>query len=113
MPIVKADAGQITKVLVNLIHNAMRFTRGGQITVMASGNENTVTVTVEDTGSGITPEQKERVFDRFFTGDKSTGTGLGLYICKKIIDAHGGEISVQSEPGRGTAVSFTLPLWEA
>ncbi|MCL2056733.1 MAG: HAMP domain-containing histidine kinase [Oscillospiraceae bacterium] len=114
LPEVKADAAQLSKVLVNLIHNAMRFTHNGHITVRAGHNhdEGEVTVTVEDTGSGIAPEHKGRIFDRFFTGDRSTGTGLGLYICKQIIDAHGGEISAESEQGKGTAVSFTLPVWK-
>ncbi|MCL2095532.1 MAG: sensor histidine kinase [Oscillospiraceae bacterium] len=115
LPEARADAEQVGKVLVNLINNAIRFTRNGNITVGVRHNsipEDSVLVTVEDAGRGITPEQKERIFERFFTGDRSTGTGLGLYICKKIIDAHGGEISVRSEPGEGTAVSFTLPVWK-
>ena len=114
LPAVKADAAQIAKVLVNLIQNAMRFTHDGQISVRTACDEgaDSVMVTVEDTGSGIGPEQIGRIFDRFYTGDQSTGTGLGLFICKKIIENHGGRISVRSEPGSGTAVSFTLPLWK-
>lgn len=114
LPPVKADVGHISRLLINLIHNATRFTRNGRITVGAAYDEDAgnVTVFVNDTGCGMTPERVERIFDRFYTGDDSTGTGLGLYICKKIIDAHGGEISVKSEPEQGTKISFTLPVWE-
>ena len=113
LPKVRADAEQVTKVLVNLIHNAMRFTHRGQITVKAFAGEDSgaVTINIEDTGSGMSPEQQERIFERFYTGEKSTGTGLGLYICKRIIDAHDGQISVRSEQGQGTTVSITLPAW--
>ena len=116
LPRVRADAVQITKVLVNLIQNAMRFTRDGQISIRAAldgaGGEGGVLISVEDTGRGIGPEQIGRIFERFYTDDHSTGTGLGLYICKKIVEAHGGTISVRSEAGSGTVVSFTLPFWK-
>ncbi|MCL2013408.1 MAG: HAMP domain-containing histidine kinase [Oscillospiraceae bacterium] len=109
LPDIKADSNHLPGVIINLIENAVRFTRDGKITVRAVSDGDLVTVSVEDTGSGMTPEQKEHIFERFFVGDKSTGTGLGLYICKKIIVAHNGGISVLSEPGCGTTVSFTLP----
>lgn len=114
LPRVKADPEQLTRLLLNLIHNAVRFTHNGCVTVGAAYNEGDTTVTgfIEDTGSGMTPEQTEHFFDRFYTGDASAGTGLGLYLCKKIVDAHGGTILIQSEAGRGTRVSFTLPVWE-
>ena len=111
LPKVMADSEQIVKVLVNLIHNAMRFTHNGQITVKAHHSGGIVTVTIGDTGRGMSEEQQEHIFERFYIGEKSTGTGLGLYICKKIIDSHNGKISVQSELGKGTAVSFTLPIY--
>lgn len=114
LPFVKADAGQFKSLLINLIHNATRFTYNGCITVGATYDENArvVTVFVEDTGQGMVQEQIEHIFDRFYSSDDSTGTGLGLYICKKIIDAHEGAVRVQSELGRGTKISFTLSVWE-
>ena len=113
LPKVRADSAQIVKVMVNLIHNASNATKNGRITVKAVYREaNAVTITVTDTGRGMSEEQRERIFERFVTYDKSTGTGLGLYICKKIIETHGGEIKAESEPGKGTAISFTLPVWE-
>jgi two-component system sensor histidine kinase VicK len=112
LPEVKADADYIARIFVNLIHNATRFTHNGNITVSAAHTANNVTVSIEDTGCGIPPERLAFIFDKFYTNGNSTGTGLGLYICKKIIDAHGGEIKVQNKPGCGTKVSFTLPVWE-
>ncbi|MCL2112111.1 MAG: sensor histidine kinase [Clostridiales bacterium] len=110
LPAVNADPTHLTGVIVNLIENAIRFTKNGRITIKARSDGGFVAVSVEDTGCGMTEEQRERIFERYFTGERSTGTGLGLYICKKTIDTHGGEIFVESEPGRGTAVSFTLPV---
>lgn len=109
LPDVKADKRHLPGVIVNLIENAVRHTRNGRITVRAIPDGNFVTISVEDTGCGMTPEQMERLFERFYTGDKKAGTGLGLYICKKTVEAHGGSIKVQSEPERGTTVTFTLP----
>ncbi|MCL2109268.1 MAG: sensor histidine kinase [Oscillospiraceae bacterium] len=110
LPRIKADRSHLPGVIINLIENAVRFTRDGEIVVNAAHENNSVTVSVKDSGCGMTEEQQEHIFERFFVGDKSTGTGLGLYICKKVIDAHGGEIFVTSEPNRGTTVSFTLPV---
>ena len=110
LPGVRADLTHLPGVIVNLIENAVRFTKNGRITVSAAYDEANVTVSVEDTGGGIEPEQTRLIFERFYTGSGSTGTGLGLHICKKVVEAHGGEISVRSEPGTGTTVSFTLPV---
>ena len=67
-------------------------------------------ITVADSGSGITAEELPRIFDRFYKGRGSTGSGLGLTISKNLVEAHGGEIRAESKPGRGTAITFTLPL---
>jgi len=107
-PKVKADSEHLAAVLVNLIDNAVRFTNNGKIIVCGEWNEEFVTISVEDTGSGINPEEKELIFNRFYTNDKSTGTGLGLHICKKVIESHGGDINIESQYGQGTKVSFTL-----
>jgi len=112
LPLVKADPAHLPGVIVNLLDNAVRFTRNGKITVKALRGGNRVTVAVEDTGCGMSHDITERIFERFFSGEKSTGTGLGLYICKKTVEAHGGDICVKSEQGNGTAVSFNLHVYE-
>lgn len=119
LPNVVCDENRISQVLVNLISNAARHTRDGVIRISCEDVGSYVTVTVADTGEGITPERLPHLFERFKSYDgeeekaragRETGTGLGLYICKHIIETHGGEISVRSNLGEGTAVSFTLPL---
>ena len=112
LPPVRADSEQIARVLINLIQNALRFTRGGTITVSARGESGGITVSVQDTGSGIPPELTPYLFDRFYVGAGSTGNGLGLFICKQTIEAHGGAIGIRSVPGEGTEIHFTLPVWK-
>jgi len=112
LPAVRADPAYLPGVIVNLIDNAIRFTRNGTITVSAIQNGNRIAVSVRDTGCGMTSEQTKHIFERYYSGEKSTGTGLGLYICKKTVEAHAGDISVTSEQGAGTAVTFTLPVYE-
>lgn len=110
LPDVNADPGRVTQVLVNLIANAARHTADGVITVSAQVRKGRMEVAVADTGCGIPPEQLPALFDRFQTGDRDTGTGLGLYICKCIVEQHGGVISVESTLGQGSIFRFTLPL---
>ncbi len=114
LPAVYADPARLSQVIVNLIANAVRFTADGRITVSAEQRENTVLITVADTGCGIAEEELPFVFERYRKKKKSgigqdTGTGLGLYICKHIIEQHGGTIQIESTKGQGTAISFTLP----
>jgi signal transduction histidine kinase len=100
------------QVLSNLLRNAVQYTeRGGTITISVGPHEGGGQISVSDTGKGIPPTELERIFNRFHRtadGDRR-GLGLGLYISKAIVDAHGGYIWASSEPGRGSTFSFTLP----
>ncbi|MDR1131924.1 MAG: sensor histidine kinase [Oscillospiraceae bacterium] len=106
-----ACSGEITQVLFNLLQNAHNHSESGKIDIAAAPEKDGIVVTVSDTGGGIPPELLPHLFERGESGDEN-GTGLGLYICKEIIDRHGGVIDIESEPGRGTAVRFTLPAWK-
>ena len=117
LPSVHADPARISQVIVNLISNAVRFTVEGEIIVSAKIKDDGVLVCVSDTGCGIEAELLPHIFERYNkkqkTGDgKDTGTGLGLYICKYIIEQHGGAIWIGSEEGHGTSVFFTLPVMD-
>ena len=109
---VEADRDRIHQVMSNLVGNALKFTpSGGQVTVTAEQAPGGVSVTVSDTGPGIEPEMKEHLFDRFWRGHTTNlrGAGLGLAIVKGILEAHGSGVDVETELGRGSAFSFTLP----
>lgn len=112
LPTVLADAPRIEQVLVNLIHNAIKFTpQGGRIVVSALSKEGLVEFSVQDSGVGIAPEDQERIFERFYKTDPArnrTGTGLGLAIARHVVEAHGGHIGVSSQPGKGSRFFFTL-----
>lgn len=113
VPPVTADADRILQVMINLISNATKFTNTGSITTRVHEENGAVIVSVTDTGSGIRPEDQEAVFDRFkqvgdTMTDKPQGTGLGLPICKQIVEHHGGRIWVESEVGKGSTFSFVL-----
>ncbi len=114
LPLVNADAVRIEQVMVNLIHNAIKFTPpGGYVKVGAYIREKNVAFFVYDTGVGIQPENLTRIFERFYKADRSRsggGTGLGLSIARHMIEAHGGRIWAESEPGHGSTFTFTLPL---
>jgi signal transduction histidine kinase len=108
---VLADRDRAGHIFSNLLNNALRHTpRDGSITVGASVINGAVRFTISDTGSGIAKEYQERVFEKFFQVPESgpKGTGLGLYIAKEIVRAHGGDIGVESEPGKGSTFWFTL-----
>lgn len=113
-PMAMADEARIEQVLVNLIHNAIKFTpAGGRITVSSSATENYVMVSVSDTGIGIPADDLPRIFERFYKVDRSRssgGTGLGLAISKHIVRAHGGTIQVESQEGKGSTFTFSLPI---
>lgn len=115
-PPVYADPALIEEVLVNLIDNAVKYSPdGGRITISGESLEKEVRVTVADQGIGIPKEDRERIFERFQRTDRNVvkkvkGIGLGLYICKQVIEAHGGRIEVTSNVGKGSRFTFTLPL---
>ncbi len=112
---VYADKDKISQVIVNLLSNALKYTPEGGTVVMNIQDNNTNTeVSVTDNGPGIPQEDLPYIFERFYRADKSRnkltgGSGIGLTICKSIVSAHGGSIYVQSNPGKGTKFTFTIP----
>ncbi|MCL4245754.1 MAG: ATP-binding protein, partial [Candidatus Dadabacteria bacterium] len=114
LPDVLVDSVRIKNVFDNLLSNALRFTMpGGRVTIRAHEEGGFVRFSVEDTGAGIPAEHITNLFDRFYRvpgQEKQSGVGLGLSIVKEIVEAHGGEVSVRSEQGKGSIFEFTLPL---
>ncbi|MDQ5869023.1 MAG: HAMP domain-containing histidine kinase, partial [Thermoproteota archaeon] len=110
--LVKADKGRLVQVITNLLNNALKFTKEGNITVILKpDNENQVMIVVRDSGTGIDPEIYPRLFSKFATKSEHIGTGLGLYISKKIVESHGGRIWAENNAdGKGSTFYFTLPL---
>jgi two-component system phosphate regulon sensor histidine kinase PhoR len=113
LPNVQIDSQRLEQVLVNLIHNAVKFTRpGGEIVLSAEPDDGSIRFAVHDTGVGIPVDEVSRIFERFYRVDKSrtgNGTGLGLSIAKHIVEAHGGRIWAESAEGRGSTFYFTIP----
>ncbi|MBU2547189.1 MAG: cell wall metabolism sensor histidine kinase WalK [Proteobacteria bacterium] len=113
IPTVRADANKITWVLTNLLSNALRYVgKGGRIRLMACRIGAHVHLSVKDDGPGIPPEYQSKIFQKFVQvkGREPGGTGLGLAICKEIVRAHGGSIWVESNVGRGSTFTFTIPV---
>lgn len=116
LSVITADKERIEQVLINIISNAIKYTPdGGTITVKAEEVSHGLQIRVSDTGIGIPSEDLPHLFERFYRVEKSRtsetgGTGLGLAIAKEIVEAHGGTISVESEPGKGTEISLLLPF---
>jgi signal transduction histidine kinase len=112
---VRADERKIRQVVLNLLSNAIKFTpEGGRIEVAAVPKDGFVEVSVSDTGVGIAPEDQERVFEEFrqvgTAEKKAEGTGLGLTLCRKFVELHGGKIRVKSQLGVGSTFTFTIPV---
>lgn len=112
---VQVDPQRVHEVLTNLLSNAVRYTpRGGQINVRLTetglGAERSVTISVADNGPGIESADLLHIFERFYKSSDSGGMGLGLSIAKYLVEAHGGKIWAESEAGKGTRISFTLPI---
>ena len=116
--LVRADAKLIIQVIVNLVDNAVKYTKpGSSITVTTKKNGTMAEVQVADTGDGIADDEKEKIFDKFYCGDHKIADnrrslGLGLYLCKSIVEAHGGTIRVTDNLPQGSVFCFTLPLEE-
>jgi len=113
---VLADHERIGHVFSNLIGNAVRHTAGeGKVAVGAHVANGVVRFTVSDTGKGVPKEYQARIFEKYFQVPDSEpkGTGLGLYIAREIVWGHGGQIGVESEPGKGSTFWFTIPIAES
>jgi signal transduction histidine kinase len=108
------DVDMIRRVLINLLENAIKYTRSGDwIAVSAIQSEGKMVVTVQDSGPGISESDRERIFQKFTRlqrEGRSKGLGLGLAFCRLAVEAHGGKIWVESEQGKGSTFTFTLPL---
>jgi len=112
--VVRGDGDALRRMVQNLVENALAYTaRGGEVRVSLTTGEGKCRLCVADAGVGIAPDDLPRIFDRFFRGDKSRantgGSGLGLSIVQSIVQAHGGEVVAESEPGRGSRFTVTLP----
>jgi signal transduction histidine kinase len=115
LPEVIGDQDKLIQVVINLISNAAKFTEKGSVTCRAERKDGEIVISVIDTGIGISAEDQPKVFEKFTQvgdtlTDKPKGTGLGLTICKEIVEHHGGRIWVESEIGKGSTFSFALPV---
>ena len=117
-PVVEGDPGRLEQVLNNLVSNAIKYSPdGGTIEISGRASPSDVAVTVSDQGVGVPFEEQSRVFERFYRGarerhQRTPGAGLGLYLAKAIVQAHGGRMWVESNPGEGAAFSFSIPRHE-
>ena len=117
--LVRVDAKLVVQVIINMVDNAIKYTPPGTTVQITAGRNGTMAeISVCDTGGGISDEEKEKIFDKFYCGnheiaDNRRSLGLGLYLCKSIIEAHGGRIYVTDNQPQGAVFRFTLPLEEA
>ena len=116
VPEIRGDRGRIEQVLINMVSNAIKYTRdGGKVKITAGAKDGKVWCSVRDNGIGIPKQDVDRVFDRFYRVDKarcreSGGTGLGLSIANEIVSRHNGNIQLESKAGRGTVITVALPV---
>ena len=113
LPMIRADRHRLQQVLSNLLGNAVRFTpHGGEIELSAEVHDGMLRIGVRDTGNGIAHEDVPRLFERYWQAPRllRAGSGLGLYICKGIVEAHDGEIGVDSAVGAGSEFWLTVPI---
>ena len=113
-PAVEGDEHRLIQILFNLLHNAVKFTEKGTVSISATHTKDEATIFVRDTGIGMDPQVKDTVFDRYKQENPSVtstgGVGLGLSICKQLVELHGGTIWTKSTPGEGSTFAFTLPI---
>lgn len=111
-----ADQSLLTQLLINLVGNAVKYGKqGGWVIIRASQEREDCVLTVSDNGIGMSPEELEHIFERFYRADKArdrSGSGLGLSIAQWIVHLHGGEITAQSQPGKGSQFTVALPRRE-
>jgi signal transduction histidine kinase len=115
LPSASGDERRIAQVLLNLVGNAIKFTDSGEVRIDVAAKNGDLVVSVSDTGPGIPETDREKIFDEFRQAEgsitqKKGGTGLGLAIAKRIVELHGGKIWVESEVGKGSKFTFTLPM---
>lgn len=114
LPEIDADPKRLRQVLLNIVNNALKFTQpGGQVVVYARSAREGLMISVADNGPGIEPDHLQRVFDPLYQpggGERSDGLGLGLPLVKRLVEAHGGTVRIESEGGRGTNVTVALPV---
>ncbi len=115
LPPAHGDERRLTQVLLNMVGNALKFTDHGSVTITTAADQDTVTVSVTDTGPGIAPADQAKIFEEFQQADSSTtkekgGTGLGLAIARQIVEMHGGRMWVESEVGKGATFLFSIPV---
>lgn len=115
MPRVLADPERVEQILVNLVGNALRYTPQGSVVIKVYAEGDKVWIAVIDTGEGISAQDLPHVFERFWRADRSRdrnsgGTGIGLAICRRLVELHGGKIEVESQLGQGSTFRFSLPL---
>jgi len=112
IPTVKISPNQMRQVILNIVKNAIEaMPRGGTLTLSTRCDDGILKIAVQDTGLGMTDEVRQKIFDAFFTTKEQVrGVGLGLSVCYGIVQDHGGEIEVQSTPGKGSAFCITLPV---
>ncbi|HYM49249.1 MAG TPA: response regulator [Candidatus Limnocylindrales bacterium] len=118
LPPCDADPVRLKQIFINLLSNAVKFTERGHIEIWAQPSGRMMRIAVRDTGIGISPESQKVIFDEFVQGDGSStrrhgGTGLGLSIVRRLVEMHGGAITVISEAGMGSTFTFTVPMWAA
>ena len=111
LPTVACDRDRVLQVITNLVGNAIKFTPArGAIRLRVTRAEDTVEISIYDSGTGIAENELPHVFDRYWKSGDTAGTGLGLFIARGIVQAHGGRIWAESSPGAGSAFHFTLPV---
>jgi signal transduction histidine kinase len=116
LPAAEIDADKMSIALENVIDNSIKYTApGGKVSITAAVAGESFTITVADSGIGIPPDQLGRIFSKFFRADnalrfQTSGSGLGLYVVKNVLESHGGSVSLQSQERKGTVVTLTFPI---